>query len=179
MSDGGKRRRLGVKSVETKFYEEREELYRALKSLDRRSFMKVSTAALGAAAGLMPPHSFSPVSIAHAAEEGADQPQKPPFTFAYLSDSHLYERKLNDRFVNQLMRAVDDVNAMDPQPDFVLYGGDLAQLGHPTELELGAQILKNVKAPLRTMVGEHDWYLDMGAKWRELFGAPNEIGFSR
>ena len=27
------------------------------------------------------------------------------------------------------MRAVDDVNAMDPQPDFVLYGGDLAQLG--------------------------------------------------
>ena len=23
------------------------------------------------------------------------------------------------------------------------------------------------------MVGEHDWYLDMGEKWRELFGEPN------
>ena len=22
------------------------------------------------------------------------------------------------------------------------------------------------------MVGEHDWYLDMGEKWRELFGEP-------
>jgi 3',5'-cyclic AMP phosphodiesterase CpdA len=33
---------------------------------------------------------------------------------------------------------------MNPQPDFVLYGGDLAQLGQPAELELGAQILKEL-----------------------------------
>ena len=61
---------------------------------------------------------------------------------------------------------------IDPQPDFVLYGGDLAQLGQREELELGAQILKNLKAPVRMMVGEHDWFLDMGEKWRELFGEP-------
>lgn len=157
------------KSIETRHMEERAELFRALKSLDRRSFVKVSAAAFGAAAaqGLLPPHSFQPVTVAHA----APGPQ-PKFTFAYISDSHLYERKLNDRFINQLMRAVDDVNGMDPQPDFVLYGGDLAQLGQPAELEVGAQILKNLKAPLRIMVGEHDWYLDMGEKWRELFGEP-------
>lgn len=160
---------LGVKSIETRHMEERAELYQALKKLDRRSFMKVSAAAAGAAAGLANPHSFQPVTVAHA--QGAkDKPQK--FTFAYISDSHLYDRKLNDRFVNQLMRAVDDINAMKPQPDFVLYGGDLAQLGKKVELDLGAQILKNVKAPLRMMVGEHDWYLDMGARWRELFGEP-------
>ena len=47
----------------------------------------------------------------------------------------------------RILRAVDDVNALDPQPDFVLYGGDLAQLGQPGELELGAQILNSVKAP--------------------------------
>ena len=35
------------------------------------------------------------------------------------------------------MRAVDDVNRLDPQPDFVLFGGDLAQLGQPEELEIG------------------------------------------
>ena len=158
-----------VTSVETRHYAERAELFTALKSLDRRSFVKVSAAAFGAVAarGLLPPHSFQPVSVAH----GAEGP-KPGFTFAYISDSHLYDRKLNDRFVNQLLRAVDDVNAMDPQPDFVLYGGDLAQLGKPVELELGAQILKNVKAPLRMMVGEHDWFLDMGDKWRALFGEP-------
>lgn len=160
----------GVKSVETRHMQERAELFAALKSLDRRSFMKVSAAAMGAvmAKGLLPPHSFQPVTV-KAQGPGAS---KQGFTFAYISDSHLYERDLNDRFVNQLLRAVDDINAMDPQPDFVLYGGDLAQLAKPKELELGAQILKNVKAPLRMMVGEHDWYLDMGAKWQELFGKP-------
>ena len=160
---------LGVPSIETRHYAERAELFAALKSLDRRSFMKVSAAAFGAAAGqsLLPPHSFQPVRVAHAAQD-----PKQGFTFAYISDSHLYEKELNDRFVNQLLRAVDDINAMNPQPDFVLYGGDLAQLGKAAELELGAQILKNVKAPLRMMVGEHDWFLDMGEKWRELFGEP-------
>jgi len=63
------------------------------------------------------------------------------------------------------------VNRLDPQPDFVLYGGDLAQLGRADELELGQQILKDLKAPVRMMVGEHDWYLDMGKKWTEMFGA--------
>jgi len=184
MSHEKPKKLLGVKSIETRHYEEREELFRALKSLDRRAFVKVSAAAFGAAAGsgLLPPHSFSTVSIAHAAEPpkpavapGGAKPAaatKEKFTFAYISDSHLYEKKLNDRFVNQLLRAVDDVNALTPQPDFVLYGGDLAQLGHPSELSLGAQILKNVKAPLRMMVGEHDWYLDLGEKWRSLFGEP-------
>ena len=164
-----RRRCSGVESIETRHLRQRDELFQALKSLDRRSFLKVSAAAFGAAAaqGLFPPHSFQPVSVAHAAT-----PDAPKFTFAYISDSHLYDRNLNDRFVNQLMRAVDDINAMDPQPDFVLYGGDLAQLGKPEELQLGAQILKNIKAPLRIMVGEHDWYFDMGEKWRELFGEP-------
>ncbi len=161
---------LGVKSIETRHYEERAELFAALKSLDRRSFMKVSAAAMGAvlAKGILPPHSFQPVTV-KAQGKGTENSG---FTFAYISDSHLYERKLNERFINQLLRAVDDINAMDPQPDFVLYGGDLAQLGQPAELKMGAEILKHVKAPLRMMVGEHDWYLDMGEKWQELFGKP-------
>ncbi len=157
------------KSVEQKYRDERAEVFNGLKRLDRRSFVKVSAAAAGAvlAKGLMPPHSFMPVEVAHAAEGDAAA-----FRFAYISDSHLYEKEVNDRFVRSLLRAVDDVNALDPQPDFVFYGGDLAQLGQVKELELGAQILKNLKAPLKIMVGEHDWYLDMGEKWRELFDEP-------
>lgn len=170
MSSNNQRPKItGYRSVETKYMAEREQLFQALKRLDRRSFMKVSAAAFGAAAagGLVTPHSFQPVNVAHAQSRKIE-----PFTFAYISDSHLYKRTLNDRFVNALMRAVDDVNSMDPQPDFVFYGGDLAQLGQPEELELGAQILKGLKAPLKIMVGEHDWFLDMGEKWRELFGPP-------
>lgn len=160
------------KSVETKYYEARGDAFKALGRLDRRDFLKVSVAAAGAVAaqGLNNPHSFQPIRVASAAP-GA----KPNETFrvAYISDSHLYERTVNDRFVNALMRAVDDVNALSPAPDFVLYGGDLAQLGQARELETGAQILKNLKVPVRMMVGEHDWFLDMGEKWRDLFGAPN------
>jgi 3',5'-cyclic AMP phosphodiesterase CpdA len=162
-------------SIETRYLAEREDLYRALGRLDRRSFLKVSAAAIAAAgAHGVVPHSFQPVRVAMA--QGAQTPAstmpKDGFRFAYISDSHLYEKKLNDRFVNALMRAVDDVNRMIPQPDFVLYGGDLAQLGQVKELTLGAEILKGLKAPVRMMVGEHDWYLDMGEKWQELFGQP-------
>ena len=154
-------------SVETRHYREREELLRGLHGLDRRSFLRVSAAAAAAAlaSGVrFHPHGFQPVAVAGAAGKVE------PFTFAYISDSHLYKRELNDRFVRSLLRAVDDVNLMSPQPDFVLYGGDLAQLGQAEELDLGAQVLKNLKAPVRMMVGEHDWFLDMGEKWRALFG---------
>jgi 3',5'-cyclic AMP phosphodiesterase CpdA len=158
----------GVKSVETKFMEERDELFRGLRGLDRRSFVRVAAGAMGAAvaAGVeLNPHSFSPVRVVRADGES--------FKIAYISDSHLYKKELNDRFVRSLLRAVDDVNNMNPQPDFVLYGGDLAQLGQPEELDLGAEILKGLKAPVRMMVGEHDWYLDMGERWMTHFGAPH------
>jgi Icc protein len=158
-----------IRSVETRHLEEREALFRGLQNLNRRGFLKVSTGAAAAAlaAGVSNHfHSFLPVNVAYA----ADNPAKPGFTFAYISDSHLYVKKTNERFVRQLLRAVDDVNRLDPQPDFVLYGGDLAQLGRKEELDLGAQILKSLKAPVHMMVGEHDWYFDLGHRWNELFG---------
>ncbi len=157
--------------TETRYRKNCEVLFSSPKNFNRRDFLKFSTAGVAAllVKDLLPPMSFLPVRV--------DQAEASPgtaesFRFAYISDSHLYEKDINDRFVRSLLRAVDDVNNLDPQPDFVLYGGDLAQLGQPMELELGAQILKNLKAPVKMMVGEHDWYLDMGAKWRELFGKP-------
>ena len=119
MSHDEKRRPMTRwKSVETKHMEERDALFRGLRNLDRRSFLKVSLAAAGAIAskGLTTPHSFQPVSVAYGQTPDG---KKTGFRIAYISDSHLYERKLNERFVNALMRAVDDVNALDPQPDFV------------------------------------------------------------
>ena len=153
-------------STETQCMENREK-----KGFDRRSFMKVSAAAMGAslADAVMPSHPFASVRVAHGATESGGPPA---FRFAYISDSHLYAKSMNDRFARALMRGVDDVNNLDPQPDFVFYGGDLAQLGQAHELELGAEIISNVKAPLKVMVGEHDWYLDMGKRWRKLFGEP-------
>jgi len=160
---------MAWKSIETKHYEERDAFFRGLGRVSRRSFFKLAgvSAAAALAKGLVTPQSFQLVELAWADEGG--QP-KPKFTFAYISDTHLYEQKLNDRFVRAILKAVDDVNALDPQPDFVLFGGDLAQLGQAKELTLGRDILKTVKAPVKMMVGEHDWFLDMGALWQEYFG---------
>ncbi len=154
---------------EQQYQKDREEFFGAVQRLDRRSFVKIAGLAAGVAAAqsVLPPHSFQLVDIAT-----AQTAEKPLFRFAYVSDTHLYEKELNERFVKATMRAVQDVNALDPQPDFVLFGGDLAQLGQVKELELGKQIISEIKAPVKMMVGEHDWFLDMGDKWKELFGEP-------
>lgn len=160
------------KSIETLHYDERDSFFQGLRQLDRRGFFKLAglSAGIAASKGLVTPHSFQLIDVVDAATEGtADAPK---FSFAYISDTHLYDQKLNDRFVRSIIRAIDDVNRLNPQPDFVLFGGDLAQLGKPEELKLGAQLMKEVKAKVRWMVGEHDWFLDMGETWRGLFGEP-------
>ena len=95
-----------------------------------------------------------------------------PFKFAWISDTHLYPKSLNTRFVDKTVRAAKEVQAMSPPADFLIFGGDLAQLGKIEELELGNEILKEVKIRKVFIPGEHDWYLDMGKKYRELFGEP-------
>lgn len=179
MSDGALEpvrnpRRAVVRSAETRTRAARAAFHAGLVNLDRRTFAKVVGAALAGAAarGLAPAPAFQPVRLALPGAPRAG------LRFAYLADTHILARAVNERFVKALLRAVDDVNAMDPQPDFVVFGGDLAQLGAPAELELGAQILRELKAPLRMVVGEHDWYRDLGEHWRGLFG-PDVYSFDQ
>jgi len=130
--------------------------------MKRRTFLKIAAGTtITAAYGFMFPFQ---IKVAHGKEE------REAFTFAYISDTHLYAANPNHRFVKAIKKAVEDVNLLNPQPDFVFFGGDLAQLGQADELKLGKEILSEVKAKVYMMVGEHDWYFDMGEKWRELFG---------
>jgi Icc protein len=130
---------------------------------DRRDFLKGAVAA--AVASTVP---MALVEVAFA-DPAAD------FRFAYISDSHLQQIQ-GTKFVRNwdrgLIRAVAETNLLDPQPDFVMFGGDLAQLGKKAELDHGAGMLAALKAPKRMVMGEHDYYLDLGAYWRELFGDP-------
>ncbi len=136
----------------------------ACTSITRRTFLHKS-AVLGtgvAACGLFP--SLSTIDLAF----GADGPA---FKFAWISDTHLYPKELNSRFVEKTVRAVKEVQAMNPPADFLVFGGDIAQLGDPVELRLGAELLKEIKIKKVYIPGEHDWYLDMGATWNKMFGA--------
>jgi Icc protein len=97
--------------------------------------------------------------------------QQAAFRFAWVSDTHLYPKSLNTRFVDKAMRAFKEVQSMNPPADFMMFGGDLAQLGELDELNLGNELLKDVRIRKAFIPGEHDWYLDMGATWVKLFGA--------
>jgi len=93
-----------------------------------------------------------------------------PFRFAIISDPHLYS--FNDHvFDRQLEDAVAQVNALATQPDFVLVTGDVSHHGSADQLAKGKRILSKLKAPMRVIPGEHDWYLDMGEAYRANFGA--------
>ncbi|MBQ1278267.1 MAG: hypothetical protein IIY07_06450, partial [Thermoguttaceae bacterium] len=137
-------------NLETRVERERSEIFAALQRLDRRSFLKVAAASWAAATaagatfgsgafqtlrfvnaqendaasnGLSVANKTTVASDANAATQGV--------RVAYISDSHLYVKEKNDRFANALVRVVADVNALSEKPDFVIYGGDLAQLGSP------------------------------------------------
>ena len=129
--------------------------------MTRRNFLK-SAGAL-AAAGCLP---VSLVELAFA-------DSRKNFTFAYISDSHIQHIK-GTRFVRNwdrgLIRAVAETNMLVPKPDFVVFGGDLAQLGKKEELDHGAEMLAKLKYKVYCVLGEHDYYLDLGKYWSELYG---------
>jgi len=134
--------------------------------MQRRDFIKTSGALV---AGTILPMSVIEVAFADPVEGTKSK----NFTFAIISDAHLQQIK-GTKFVNNwdmgLKKAVAECNLMDPKPDFVLFGGDLSQLGKAAELDHGAEILSALKSPLRMMLGEHDYYLDLGEHWMKSHG---------
>ena len=139
-------------------------------SITRR--VLINRALLGGAAAAAATPGWLPrintMDMAYAAEGGATK----SFRFAWISDTHLYPKEVNTRFVDKAVRAIKDVQAMDPPADFLIFGGDLAQLGDPVELRLGNEIINELEIKKVFIPGEHDWYLDIGKTWAELFGAP-------
>ncbi len=138
------------------------------KNMNRRDFMKKSAAMI--AAGTLP---LSLVEVAF----GKNHPQN--FSFAYISDSHITQIKGN-QFVRNwdrgLIRAVAETNLLDPKPDFIFYGGDIAQLGKAAEIDHGLDILSALHADVHHVMGEHDYYLDLGEHWRKRLG-PDHYSF--
>lgn len=129
-------------------------------SKSRRDFLKQS--------GVMLAASTLPLSLVEVAL-GKEQ----NFTFAYISDSHITHLKGN-KFVRNwdrgLIRAVAEANLLTPRPDFTVYGGDLAQLGTREEIDHGLEIMSAVSGKVHYVMGEHDYYVDLGEYWESQLG---------
>jgi len=132
------------------------------KQINRRDFLKRGGALLAA--------SSLPLSLVEVAF-GKDGPGN--FTFAYISDSHITHIK-GKEFVRNwdrgLIRAVAESNLLEPKPDFIFYGGDIAQLGKPEEIDHGLELLSGLSGKTHYVMGEHDYYVDLGDYWRKQLG---------
>ena len=99
------------------------------------------------------------------------------FFFVQLSDIHWgFSGDANPDAGNTLRKAVDSVNRLDIQPDFIVFTGDLT---HTTDdpgerrrrLAEFKDIVSKLQVPtVRFMPGEHDASLDFGAAYKEFFG---------
>ncbi len=137
--------------------------------IDRRQFAKlVGLGGVVFASGLGNPLSLGSARAATAAED---------FFFVQLSDSHWgFKGPPNPEAANTLKRAVEAVNALPRQPDFIVFTGDLT---HSTDevqerrKRMGEfrDIVKDLKTQnIRYMPGENDASLDKGAAYQEFFG---------
>lgn len=99
------------------------------------------------------------------------------FFFVQLSDSHWgYQGPANPDAAHTLKKAVATVNALETQPDFIVFTGDLTHttddaLERRRRLAEFRDIVGELKAKhVRFMPGEHDASLDHGAAYQALFG---------
>ena len=131
--------------------------------MNRRTFLKTTGAAAMASA--------LPISLVRVAF-GEKKPAK-DFSFAYISDAHIQQIEGN-KFVRNwdmgLIRAVQEANLLTPRPDFFFFGGDLAQLGKTEELDHGLEIISQLRGKVHYVMGEHDYYLDLGKYWESKIG---------
>lgn len=98
--------------------------------------------------------------------------RKGSFTFAQISDSHIgFNKDPNHEVAKTFQAAVDKINAVEPQPAFVIHTGDISHLSRPEEFDTAAQILKGVRSGQVYFVpGEHDVFTDDGKLYLERFG---------
>lgn len=107
------------------------------------------------------------------------------FYFVQLTDTHwgFEGAKANPDATGTLGKAIDAVNALEPQPDFVIFTGDLTHITDDPLIrrrrmaEFKQQASRLRAKQVRTIPGEHDAGDDHGEAYREAFG-PSRYAFT-
>jgi len=100
------------------------------------------------------------------------------FTFLQLSDTHIgfSNPAVNPEYATTLKRVIAAINAMDRQPDFVVFTGDLTHTTEdPHERRKRLAEFKDIAGGLRIkdvrfLPGEHDAAQDKGEIYQEILG---------
>jgi len=139
--------------------------------IDRRGFLKcMAWAGTGTfcvmKGGILNSYSLSRLAGLDPAE------MKGELSFAQISDSHMgFNKPANADVVGTLKAAVDKINALKTQPQFLLHTGDISHLSKPEEFDTVDQILKGAVAKQVYYVpGEHDMIGDDGKQYLERYG---------
>ena len=142
--------------------------------INRRDFLRL--AALGGGAVFMSGLSQRTLAASGKAAVADD------FYFVQLSDSHWgYSGPDNPDAAHTLEKAVAAVNALEVQPDFIMFTGDLTHTtDDPAERRQRMAEFRDIIKPLKVknvhlMPGEHDAGLDGGAAFHEAFGPSNYV----
>src|SRR4051812_19060725 len=134
-------------------------------AIDRRQFLKL--AGLGG------------VVFASNLARGADPyaSSQDEFFFVQLSDTHIgFQGAPNPDALGTLPKAIAAVNALETQPDFIVFTGDLTHTtDDPKERRRRLAQFKDMVGALknrniRFMPGEHDGSLDRSEAFKEFFG---------
>jgi 3',5'-cyclic AMP phosphodiesterase CpdA len=97
---------------------------------------------------------------------------KGELSFVQISDSHMgFNKAANPDVVSTLQAAVQKINALPVEAEFILHTGDISHLSKPSEFDTVDQILRSAKPKEVFFVpGEHDVLEDDGAQYRERYG---------
>src|SRR5437016_4821481 len=138
--------------------------------LDRRGFLKrMAWAGTGlrwtiAAEGIPTSHIFGGSKKSKNAESG--------LRFVQISDSHMgFNKPANTDVVSTLQAAVERINSLPEQPEFIIHTGDLSHQSKPAEFDTMDQILKSAQPKQIFYVpGEHDTSVDDGKQYLDRYG---------
>jgi 3',5'-cyclic-AMP phosphodiesterase len=139
--------------------------------IDRRGFLKcMAWAGTGTLCvikgGVLNSYAFSGIGNLDPAD------LKGELSFAQISDSHMgFNKPANTDVVGTLKAAVNKINALKVQPEFLLHTGDISHLSKPEEFDTVDQILKGANPKdVFYVPGEHDVLNDDGKQFLERYG---------
>ena len=93
-------------------------------------------------------------------------------SFVQISDSHIgFHGEANTDVLSTFQAAIDKINALPVQPEFVMHTGDLTHLSKPEQFDTVQQMLGTIKSgAVYAVPGEHDIIDDNGALYFKMFG---------